>query len=294
MQRQGTSCVNFAIGAAGCTLVAAMALASPAAAQGMEEDGIQVLGVRDARPLPDRKLPVLAPSQRLGLELEAAPAVTLGPVNKAALLAEDRIEAQFGSKALRVSVGRDVLVRLRDGQWHDVPGGSLWVADIVAQGAVGLRLHFSGMDLPKGAEVVVYGFEPGFGLGGPYTSRGVLGDGAFWTGTLVGERARIEYFVPAGAAGGNPQVPFAVDWIQHIYVDFFRAEGGGGSGAGACNNDRTCFPAWDDVSDSVGRVLFIDDDVGQGFLCSGQLVNTLISDQTPYYLTAEHCINSSS
>ncbi|MHC4108254.1 MAG: hypothetical protein ACYSTY_09250, partial [Planctomycetota bacterium] len=293
MQEQGTTRVKFAINAAGCALIAVLAVAGPVVGQGMEKEGIQVFGVRDARPLPDPKPPVLAPSQRLGLELGAVPAVTLGPVDVAALLAEDQIEAELGSKAMRVSVARDVLVRLRDGQWHDVPGGSLWVADIAARDAIGLRLHFTGMNLPDGAEVVVYGFEPGLGLRGPYASQGALGDGSLWTGTVLGERARIEYFVPAGAAGGNPDVPFAVDSIQHIYVDFFRRGEGGGGAGGACHNDPTCFPAWDDVADSVGLVQFTDDG-GGGFICSGQLLSTVIADQTPYYLTAAHCINSSS
>ncbi|MCH6551263.1 MAG: hypothetical protein IH804_04520, partial [Planctomycetes bacterium] len=149
------------------------------------------------------------------------------------LLAEDAAEAQFGSKALRVSIARDVLLLLRDGQWHDVDGGSLWVADILAEGAIGLRLHFTGMDLPQGAEVVVTGSDDDLPMQGPFTKQGLLGDGAFWSGSTLGERARIEYFVPDGAAGGNPDVPFAVDSLQHVYVDIYRGGNGGGEGGPA-------------------------------------------------------------
>ena len=287
MQRQGTNGFRFAI-AASCAM-AALAVTPPGASQGLEDQGIEVLGTRDMRPPADPKAAVPAPSERAGVVIDAAPTVTLGPVDVAALLAEDRLDAQFGSKARRVSVGRDVLVRLRDGQWHEVAGGNLWVVEIVAREAVGLRLHFTGVDLPDGAELVVYGFELGLPMQGPYAGHGLLGDGAFWTGSVLGERARIEYFVPAGAGGGNPQVPFAVDSLQHVYVDFYRG-GGGGSGAGPCHNDPNCFPAWEDVADSVGRIFI----ASTGLLCSGQLLNTVISDDTPYYLTAFHCISTGS
>ncbi len=114
-------------------------------------------GARDTRPPALPKPAIVAPSERLGLALVGVPTVHLRPVDVDALLAEDAAQAQFGSKALRVSIARDILLLLRDGEWHDVDGGSLWVADILAEGAVGLRLHFTGMDLPQGAEVVVSG-----------------------------------------------------------------------------------------------------------------------------------------
>ena len=286
MQRLNVGQARYAIIGPAVAMVAAL---GSTAAFGQAQ--IAQPGVRDTRPLVLPKPLIVAPSERLGLALVGVPTVHLRPVDVDALLAEDAAEAQFGSKALRVSIARDVLLLLRDGQWHDVDGGSLWVADILAEGAIGLRLHFTGMDLPQGAEVVVTGSDKDLPMQGPFTKQGLLGDGAFWSGSTLGERARIEYFVPDGAAGGNPDVPFAVDSLQHVYVDIYRGANGGGEGAvGPCHNEPACFAAWDDVEDSVGRIFIAQ----TGFLCCGQLVNAVNSDLTPYYLTARHCISTAS
>jgi len=75
-----------------------------------------------------------------------------------------------------------------------------------------------------------------------------------------------------------------VDAIQHIYRDPVRSPPDQ-----SCHNDVMCFPAWADTAKACGGIGFISQN---SIFCSGQLLNTLAGDQTPYFLTAAQCIGT--
>ncbi|UCE61401.1 MAG: hypothetical protein JSU63_06560, partial [Phycisphaerales bacterium] len=403
----------------------------------VEAAAVEVDGLRDLRPPVKPKPPLQAPSLAYGVDVKSIVQVGLGPVDVAALLEEDAARARL-DKVLRYGVGRDIVVGMADGRWHEVPGeGSLWVVDVVAEAANGIRLHFVDVDMSPGAQLFVYAIAQPERLAGPYSNRGIHGDGQFWTPTRFGERLRVEYFVPSTVTEDPRRPAFAIDRIQHIYHDSFGANnsvqtGGspqerdscdtptdppnapaGGSRSGACdgggctsattlypdtlfsttssdwttfttcayggehsrfwvesghtyewsactgdgdascswdsqfmlrdtsgNNicynddwcgtqskirwmatftgevhlarlqyecttndacatlvwreapcriDLTCYPAWDHETSAVGGIGYIDSD---SLYCSGQLINNLASDWTPYWLTANHCLNT--
>ena len=264
---------------------------------------------KPARPLP---------SARLGYELDSAlvPQVALSPVDRAALLARDEQDRQSGKlKGLRYGVGRPVRLSAADGAWYQVEGGYLWVAELTSPEALGLRLHFADVRLPEGAELAVYGVDtatvppqrPAFEKAAAASSFGqprierrdgaafaakTGAAGGFWTRTLPGERTRIEVFLP----GESRELPFAVDRLQHVYLDPLAGATSTGSvgdrwvkAAGPCHNDVTCFPDWQDTANAVGGIGFIGDDA---IFCTGQLLNSQRSDFTPYFLTANHCLSS--
>jgi hypothetical protein len=246
------------------------------------------------------------PSERMGVELGTLPEVRLSAVDKSALLKEDAVNQRLRVKALRFSVGRNVQVSARDGNWFDLAGGArLWAADIVSPGAVGLRLHFKSLQLPAGAELAVYApADPSQGVARNGYSRfapdrkvdfhegPAAASSDLWTRTFPGERVRVEYLAPAGA---SRELPFRIDSLQHAYIDPVDLSARSlvnDKAAGSCENDVTCHPEWADVARAVSRVSFVEN--GGGFLCSGQLLNDNVQDFTPYYLTANHCISTPS
>jgi lysyl endopeptidase len=261
------------------------------------------------RPAKAQKPVRQTPSERAGIPLVGVPeAVRLKPIDRDAVLKEDALnERSARTKILRFGVARSLQVAPANGNWYDVAGGArMWVGDVVSTDALGVRLHFKDVHLPDGAELAVYGptddspasgvVKSGFSRFDPdrYVElyEGSLAQRTdFWTGTLMGERARIEYLAPAGA---SDELPFAVDSLQHIYLDPVEKVSRDimAKAAGPCHNDVTCFPDWADVARSVS-LLGIVFSGGTG-LCTGQLLTTQAGDFTPYYMTAHHCLSTPS
>ncbi|MFO0972019.1 MAG: dockerin type I repeat-containing protein [Phycisphaerae bacterium] len=213
------------------------------------------------------------------------PETRLDALDSEALI-QDEAQCPGGCKRQRISVGREVRVSDEVGTWRDVAGfGRIWSADIVSTGAVGLRVHFSEVELPFGVQLFVYSPAHPEGVDGPHENRGPLDDGSFWSGTIEGERARVELFVPQEAAVADVQPP-RIDQIQHLYRDPLSAELGGPRGT--CHNDVTCFSAFTNVSHGVARISFVES--GNGFLCTGSFINPENGDLTPYFLTSNTCI----
>lgn len=266
---------------------------APAGAQILQGDLPETFGLVDTRPVPNAKPPRQSPGVEYRVPIVDDFTAFLGPVDVAALIAEDaQQQATLDVKPLRIGVGRDVGLILEDGKWYTIAGGAkVWSADVFAQGALSIRLHFAEVDLPKGAELFVYS-PSGVGEVRHYGKEGLAAGGDFWAGSVFDERVRVEYFLPAGTAYDAGHVPFVIDRLQHVYHDPIAGLiGAGPSGAGPCHNDVTCFPALAGLAKAVARITFVD---GGSFLCSGQLLTTTAADLTPYFLTANHCVSTQS
>lgn len=252
------------------------------------------------------------PSEAMGVGLDSVPSVRLKALDHDALMQEDLRDAREGRvKIQRYAVGRDLQVTVGDGSWYDLAGGKrLWVAEVVSTDALAVRLHFKDVRLPAGAELAVYGpseSDPAHGVvksGSPLFdpdryvehyqgSEAMAQRSEFWTGNIFGDRVRIEYLAPAGAP--SDALPFAVDNLQHAYLDPVAKVGRslfGEKMAGPCHNSVACHPEWADVARSVALIT-IPFGGGSGF-CTGQLLNTSsAADFTPYFLTANHCLSNS-
>lgn len=246
------------------------------------------------------------PSEKAGLSLGTLPEVRLQALDTDALLREDAVAGRMGRvKALRYGVGRDLQVSIQNGNWYDLADGSrLWAGEIVSTGALGLRIHLKDVRLPAGAELAVYapgGSDPARGIvksGSPlddpdrnveFYEASAYTKSQFWTGSFFSDRVRIEYQAPAGETADA--LPFGVDRLQHLYLDPVdrTAKSLVGKAAGSCENDVTCSPEWQDVSHAVSGIGFIGDD---SIYCSGQLLNSQSQDFTPYWLTANHCLDN--
>lgn len=291
MRGRGSGLAALSAASVVATLFAAGAANAKSMAPGQAPPVAETFGRYSSQDAPSTKPAYVLPSSRFGLDQAAAPMIRFGSVDTERLLAEDALQAEAGNRRLRISTAQFGTVLLEDGVWRDVPGGRLWMVDLSAEGAYGLRAMFTGVDLPTGAELVSYAVnDVRTDIDGPTPADGRRGEGVYWTGTHAGDTMRVEYFVPDDATGGNADVPFAINEIQHIYRDIFRD--GEGRGAGACHNDPACFAAWTDQSEAMTRLFYISG--GDGYVCTGQLIDTLSGDETPYLLTANHCLNTQS
>ncbi len=171
------------------------------------------------------------------------------------------------------------------GRWETTANGrSIWRAAIRSTGAAGVRVHFRKFDAGKDAVWI----HDGETSDGPYSGRGIHGDGDFWSAVAFGEVVTIEY-MPAEERGAGP-VPFEVPEIAHLWKSADPTKATSEPNAVApCHVDVTCVGDWAEAARSVARLTFEKD--GGSYFCTGSLLTTTDRSLIPYFLTAQHCMD---
>lgn len=97
---------------------------------------------------------------------------------------------------------------MKNGKWEkSVPG--LWRFALRSPGAAGIRVHFKDVNLDAG-KLWVHGKDgPAFG---PYSGKGPLGDGEFWSDVVSGDTVVVE--LQASAKLGS--LPFRIVEVSHL------------------------------------------------------------------------------
>ena len=167
--------------------------------------------------------------------------------------------------------------------------GTTWGASFRVENAKRLRLHLQDVSLPAGATLWVYGStgeETAFDLSLMDATR------SLWTPSVDGDTVHLEIEVPAGETGS-----FSVSEIFELLT-------ARGAGLPVQPNDQpTCladqavacvgageFAALSFAKRAVGQMEYIRD--GSGWVCSGTLITDQQQSNTPYFLTANHCISN--
>jgi hypothetical protein len=180
--------------------------------------------------------------------------------------------------------------RTADGIFAEsVRGDLVWGTHLHAAQAHRLRLHLSGVDLPAGSRLWVWGLgeEPrAFGL------ELLRPAGDLWTPSTSGEDVFLEAEIPAAAAGtAGAKTGFEIRELGEILPAAYPDAGT----AGACIVDATCVaPATFDAIAEARKAVAHLEFVYQGFIyeCSGGLLNDDGPGVTPYLLTANHCFST--
>lgn len=216
--------------------------------------------------------------------LPQPPVVTMPAVDVATLMAEDEARMADGEKGpYRFGSNHVVDIGLDNaGVWRTLPNGDhVWRTAIHCPGALSINLEFHQFEIPDGAMVFLYndlgdvlgGFDAGSNPG--HTELGV--------DLLAGERITVEYVEPERVAGRGR---LRIGQVTHGYRDVFGITRGFNQ-SGACNNNVIC-PVGDPWRDQIRSVAIMVTG-GNGF-CTGQFLNNCNNDGTPYFLTANHCM----
>jgi hypothetical protein len=166
-------------------------------------------------------------------------------------------------------------------------GGLVWTAAIRSEFAEGLRVHFENVSLPSGYELWIYTMNGV--VRGPYTGTGPNATGDFWSHTVGGSDAVLQLHGPAAEAL-DVVASFDVTEIGHVgRNDHLKA---------FCTFNADCVEngeCYDNVSAVNGPKAAIAhmQYVKRPYIyfCSGGLLNDSGSTETPYFLTANHCIS---
>ncbi|HEY2681037.1 MAG TPA: hypothetical protein VGI59_06910, partial [Candidatus Udaeobacter sp.] len=144
------------------------------------------------------------PSVRYGLHIDLnQPGVTLDQIDARSLTLEPN----------QIGVNRSVAVSPNTSaqKFVNPDGSQIIVLIIKSSGASGVGAHFRNFALADGEEVYVYGAATNSIVFGPFTEKGPWGSGEFWSGTVDGDTAVIEFYKRTDENGQG----FEISEISH-------------------------------------------------------------------------------
>lgn len=175
------------------------------------------------------------------------------------------------------------------GNWETTAEGRrVWRLALRSPESSGIRVEFSNFDAGGGKVWLHDGAQSA----GPYTSRGLFGDGRFWSATIFSDSVTLEY-EPAEGADTTGAPPFELRAISHQAGSSLRGAGvyaAGKDPADVCHLDPSCFADWKPAMSMVAQIAYEEN--GLRYTCSGSLLATRDNSFIPYLLTAGHCIHS--
>ncbi len=217
----------------------------------------------------------------LGGTGEAPPVLEVPAVDAAALAAEDADREASGLPP-RFAVPFEVLVRPSDdGVWKEVDESTdRWTLRVRSAGALSLNFGFTAYDMPAGGELLIYAAD-GSHQQGPFTAADNELHGELWTPVVLADDVIVEVTLPKKARD------LLILELTSINVGYrFFGEKSGPETSGWCNNDVIC-PEGDDWRDEIPCVGVIS--TGGSTFCTGFMINNTAEDETPFFMTAQHC-----
>ncbi len=205
--------------------------------------------------------------------------ITMPDLDLDALLAED--ENRPPGKPFRY--GHKFTVDLSPssaGSWWEPPnGGRIWRLKIESTGAFAISLVFDRFHLPLNSTLHVYSPDKSE-LYGAYTSENNNPDEVFATPLVKGDAVNIEFYLPKT----SEEYSLHLSEVIHDYLDIMNITQ---NRTRSCGVNVVC-PEADNYQDQVNAAAWLD--MG-AYICSGAMVNNTSMDLTPYFLTADHCVD---
>ncbi len=232
------------------------------------------------------------PPKRIGSDASqlppsfAASATAIAPKELGSIRAEEtaashRSMTQPMAQRRVVGVQRHVASEIaHSGEWAQIDAvRSVYRVAIRSNGAAAMRIHLANFSAGNG-RLWIYSPDRAE-VRGPYTGAGVNGTGDFWTNTIHGDTAVIEY----EPSGSDRSVPFDIPGVGHATASVDR---GITNVVSPCELDVSCYSDWSGIASGIGMINFVSG--GEMSQCTGALINDASNDYTPYFLTAGHCI----
>lgn len=217
------------------------------------------------------------------LPIEVIPVKEVAPLDYATLF-EDDIERDKNGAPLHFA--QPTLVSITPashGIWERLHDSTMrWSYRLRCENARSMNLGFSKYTMPQSGTLTITSATGNFQIR-PFTSEDNKDHGELWTPIVPSNEVIIEIVVDVDE---QKELLHAIELgsINAGYRGFKSNEGRGSSGA--CNIDVLCSTGddwWDEIP-SVGVYTL------SGFwTCTGAMINNTAQDQTPYFLTANHC-----
>ena len=186
-------------------------------------------------------------------------------------------------KSLEFATLHEVNVDMENkGEWATAGDNVLvWRFKILSPGAISIGLIFTDFELHKGAEL--YLTNSTGDIFGPLTNKNNKQNKILPVQPLLGDNITLNYFVPNGVEKGS----FIISDMARGYKNVFSMLNN--FSADTCHIDINCLEGrdWQAEKRAVCKII-----INNRELCSGVLLNNTGNNNTPYLLTANHCISS--
>ena len=222
----------------------------------------------------------------------------LSAPDMAIIRAEDKVNDTLPGGPLRFAYPVKVHYTLANsGVWQTLEDGSkLWRLKVRLPGALSTNALYDKFRLPKGAKFYVYSEETRQSIGAitsEYLNNESNNAFAFSTGLIYGETVTFEYYQPETvreeAIISIARIDYGYRYVNNPYTPRTRPF----NDSGDCQVNVNCPEGanWRMEKDAIARIMVVSD-YGSGW-CSCSLVNNTNNDNTPYVLTANHCLQNS-
>lgn len=221
------------------------------------------------------------------MPLVLLPAVEVAPMDLAAARLLERVELEEGGPP-RFAIEQPVFITPEThGMWEPVDGKTaMWRLRVVCENAASLNFGFARFHMPEGGRLYLYQAEGDRSVR-PFTEADNAGHGELWTPVVPGNDVVLEVTVPVDR---QHELELELSTINTGYRGFGAAPEYD-TRSGSCNVDVVC-PQGDEWRSEIPSSGVYT--VNGVWYCSGALINNTSNDQTPYFLTANHCGVSSS
>lgn len=152
---------------------------------------------------------------------------------------------------------------------------------VISKGAPNLNFHLDVCKLPKTCSLVISNENSNIeGVDDMIIDSSACASGELWTNIFPSDHVSI---CPDNCDDGDFDVH-----IGRVYSGFvdFAGMSKSGSKSGSCNIDVVCPESigWESEVRSVAGIAY-----SGSLFCTGAMINNMEEDQTPYFLTANHC-----
>jgi lysyl endopeptidase len=248
--------------------------------------------------------------------------IVLGPVSTTKQIVASQTAVRAGQRQ-QIGFPRDVIqtvtpeLTMSHFDWQATPdGGQVAAVSFTSSGALAVRLGLVVSQLPASARLKVYGRDANDvtsvsgaqvleslaqNTQGPVTAIGNANAArTYWTHDVDGDQVNLEVELPAGVA--TQSVAVSIPQLSHLFVApksaLIQAGSGAGTGLNAkavasCETDINCTTGYATEGNATARYTFSGTD-GSTYLCTGTLMADRARSATPYFLTANHCVNLAS
>ena len=171
------------------------------------------------------------------------------------------------------------------GAWQQLPNGDrVWQLKVTCRGAKTLNFVFDRFVIPQGGRMFIYTPDRKY-VTGAFTEQSNNPEHVFSTSLYPGQSVIMEYYEPQSVRGTSE---ITLSTVIHGYRDIlFKSDKGAYGTSGSCNININCPEGANWQMEKRGVALIINRGSAH---CTGALINNTANDGTPYFLTANHCV----